>query len=142
MHALRRFRNLPPSRRRLAVTSLLTVAAVRVGLTVIGFGRLRAMLRRVESRPSGRRGAAPSAKELEWAVGVASRYVPRATCLVQALALELLLTRSGRAAEVRIGVAKQNGHLQAHAWVESEGQRLLEDSEPTRFTSLPSGWRR
>jgi len=142
MRALRRFRNLPPTRRRLAVTSLLTVAAVRIGLAVLPFGRLRAILRRVKSSPSRRPGAVPSAEELAWAVGVASRYVPRATCLVQALALELLLARSGRAAEVRIGVAKQNGHLQAHAWVESEGQRLLEDSEPTRFTSLPSGWRR
>lgn len=141
MRALRRFGALPPNRRRLALRSVLVVAAVRVGLTALPFSRLRSILRRLENRPlSPAGGTDPSIDELVWAVGAVSRYVPRATCLVQALALELLLERSGREAAVQIGVAKENGHLKAHAWVASDGRRLLEDSEPTRFTSLPAGW--
>jgi hypothetical protein len=142
MRTLSKFRALSASRRRLAVRSLLTVAAVRIGLTVLPFARLQAAVRRSANRPlSPGSSAADSAEEFAWAVRAASRYVPRATCLVQALALELLLSRGGYAAKLRIGVAKENGDLKAHAWVETEGQRLLEDSEPTSFAALPAGWR-
>jgi len=141
MRSLRRLAGLTPDRRRLVLRSLLVVVGVRVGLTALSFARLRNVLRKLERRTTPEAEASrPAVDELVWAVGASSRYVPRATCLVQALALELLLERSGRAAAVQIGVAKENGDLKAHAWVESEGRRLLEDSEPTRFASLPAGW--
>ena len=79
-----------------------------------------------------------SPEELAWAVSSVSRVVPRATCLVRAIALELLLRRSGRPAELRIGVAKEAGELKAHAWVEAEGRLLLEDADQARFAVLPS----
>ena len=140
MRGLRRFRALSPRRRRLALRSVLVVTAVRIGLTALPFARLRAVLRRIESRPTRATDKILPAEELAWAVSRVSRYVPRATCLVQAMALELLLARAGHPAELRIGVAKEHGELVAHAWVETDGQRLLEDSEPTSFAALPTGW--
>jgi hypothetical protein len=62
---------------------------------------------------------------LESAVRRASRVVPGATCLAQALALRRLLFRYGHASTVHIGVTTADGLFSAHAWVESEGMALL-----------------
>jgi hypothetical protein len=57
---------------------------------------------------------------------VASRYVPCATCLVQAFTAQILLGRNGHAGEVHIGVALDDKQgFRAHAWVESEGKVLV-----------------
>lgn len=78
---------------------------------------------------------------LEWAVRAASRRIPMATCLTQALALQCLLTRAGHAAEVHVGVKKDDqAGFQSHAWVECEGQMLLsapcEVAEYSRLLAL------
>jgi hypothetical protein len=123
----------------LAAVAALTVAVVRVGLTALPFSTLRRTLLGIGASPLLRRppGAA-SADELAWAVRAAGRRVPRATCLVQALSLELLLARAGHDAELRIGVARDGDGLTAHAWVESGGECLLGGSAAARFAPLPA----
>ena len=68
-----------------------------------------------------------------------SRYVPAATCLTQALATRVLLSRLGQPAHLRIGVAKsKKGQLQAHAWVESQGKIIIGDQpDLSRFAIMP-----
>jgi hypothetical protein len=66
-----------------------------------------------------------NAERRAWAVRVASRLVPRATCLTQALALCGWLQREGCGSIVQIGVANENGRFSAHAWVEYGGIPLL-----------------
>jgi len=74
-------------------------------------------------------------------VRVASRAVPYATCLTQALALQRVLARHGYPSLVQVGVCKIGGQFFAHAWVEQEGQTLLGTSESlarySRFFSWP-----
>jgi hypothetical protein len=70
-------------------------------------------------------------------VGIASRYVPKATCLAQALTVHLLLKQSGRQASLYIGVnGVEGGQLNAHAWVESRGKVITGGPNPNDFTSL------
>src|SRR2546428_6735256 len=79
-------------------------------------------------------------ERIAWALSVARRVVPQATCLPQALAAEALLTRSGHPADLRIGVIKTDrGRLVAHAWVESGGGTLVGalDQGPSRYTPPP-----
>lgn len=53
------------------------------------------------------------------------------SCLRQALAVEYTLRREGLAAELRLGTRKtSDGHLQAHAWVELQGQALAQQTLP------------
>jgi hypothetical protein len=77
---------------------------------------------------------------LAWAVQVASRPVPAATCLTQSLALQFLLARSGFPSSVRIGVAKNDQrNFQAHAWVVCGDQVLLDNPEEVAcYTALVS----
>jgi len=79
-----------------------------------------------------------STEEVVWAVQSASRFMPRAsTCLTEALTAQVLLLRRGHPALVHIGTVKgEDGDLQAHAWVESQGEVLIGGYELERFTPL------
>jgi hypothetical protein len=70
-------------------------------------------------------------------VGIASRYVPKATCLAQALTVQHFLKQSGRQASLYIGVnGVEGGRLNAHAWVKSGGKVITGGPNPGDFTSL------
>ena len=74
-----------------------------------------------------------------WAVRTASRCVPAATCLAQALAAFVLMARRGHPVRVCIGVARgDGGRLEAHAWVESGGRIVFGGlADLGRYTTLP-----
>lgn len=65
-------------------------------------------------------------ERIAWAVVNAGARVPGATCLERALAAQLLFGRRGYASSLQIGVAK-NDHVQAHAWVEYDGDVVVGD---------------
>jgi len=51
------------------------------------------------------------------------------SCLAKSLTLWWLLGRQGITSRLRIGIRKENGKLEAHAWVEREGIALNEPEE-------------
>lgn len=65
----------------------------------------------------------------------ASRYVPRATCLVQALAGYILFSKYGYSTSIKIGVLTENGEFEAHAWLEHDEKVVLGESEKN-FTTI------
>ncbi len=136
MSVLTRFADLPPQRRALLVRALLTVSLYRAALSTLPFRVVRSLAaRRVKpSRRALTRAKRP--EELTWAVAAASRRVPRASCLTQALALQEMLARAGLASDLHIGVAKsEDGRFEAHAWLEREG-RVVIGGRVERFTRL------
>jgi hypothetical protein len=139
MDRLGKFLKLARSDRRLLLKAALLVWAFRMALWLLPFRILRQFMGRFarESVASGE-GSVP-VDRVVWAVTVASRYAPEATCLTQALATKFLLARSGHQATVRIGVARHGGkELQAHAWVESNGRVVIGglDSSLKDYTPL------
>lgn len=137
MTVVSRFVRLPPARRSLVVRAWLTVAVYRLALSTLPFRWVRSFS---TFRPRASRATAGRSRDLadlSWAVSVVSRRVPRATCLTQALALQNLLAREGRPAELQIGVAKAaDGAFEAHAWLESEGRVVIGGGDLERFTPL------
>ena len=131
MGRLGKFLRLPVIDRHLLVNVLLLVWIVRVSLWLLPFRVIRQLLARL-ARESVRvqvEGRVPIDR-IVWAVRLASRYAPAATCLTQALVARVLLGRSGHPAALRIGVARsETGQLQAHAWVESNGRVVIGGSE-------------
>jgi hypothetical protein len=79
------------------------------------------------------------AKRLAWAVMAASRRVPRATCLVQALTLQHLLSKNGHGSELIIGVDNSEGQFSAHAWLVFDGEILIGDLSFVKYKCL-STW--
>ncbi len=119
--------------RRLLAHAGLLVLGVRIGLWVLPYQVLRHRLR-VEPKATTEPHPWP---RIVWAVTAVSRYVPKASCLTQALAAEALLCRNGYPAAVHIGVAKTvSATLEAHAWVEYQGKIVLGGGGMDRFTPL------
>lgn len=140
MRVLRKFWGLSGPKKTMILVSWVSVFTVRVGLWCLPFRtllRIITFLTRV--RPT-ERPTEVSAQDLAWAVKAASRYVPKPTCLTQAMALNVLLARRGHAGDIKIGVAKDpDGGLKSHAWVEHDGRIILGEVEDIGdFTTLTS----
>lgn len=121
---LQKFWRLSPPDRRLLVTTVLLLTAMRLGLWLLPFRTLRRGLAR-HAQTSSRFATTPP-ERIGWAVATAGRYVPGATCLTQALAAQFLLERRGYSAHLRIGMARRDGaQFEGHAWVEHEGQIIF-----------------
>jgi hypothetical protein len=76
-----------------------------------------------------------------WSVEAAGRrLLSRNPCLPKALAVLVLFRRAGVDAELRLGVAREDGRsVRAHAWVESEGEVVIGGDVPLAdYTPLPT----
>jgi hypothetical protein len=70
-------------------------------------------------------------------VDVAARYCPlHTTCLHRSLVLWWLLHCQGMESALRIGVRKQAGQFQAHAWVEYAGTPLHDQHVTQHFAAF------
>jgi hypothetical protein len=107
---------------RMLFEALLIVPAIRVALWLLPF---RVVLAFVERRRAAAAANADMDRVLR-AIHAIARRVPRATCLTRALAAMLMLARHGHAATLRLGVAKEDGRVSAHAWLESEGRTIMD----------------
>jgi hypothetical protein len=141
MKRIRKFLSLSTTDQRLLLKSAFLLGAIALGLRVLSFRILQRFLAGMTQRVVRLDCTArPSPERIAWAVRVARRYVPAATCLSQALAVRTLFRRQGYPAQLRIGVTKgERGQLEAHAWVESEGKIVIGGSQDlARYTPLPS----
>ncbi|MFL6199434.1 MAG: lasso peptide biosynthesis B2 protein [Thermoanaerobaculia bacterium] len=95
-----------------------------LALRILPLPRVERLLSRLSTR---RREPGLSPGRLAQLTGIAARHHLRPmVCLPQSLALQALLRRQGLSAELRIGVRRADGKLQAHAWVEHAGSPLGE----------------
>lgn len=74
---------------------------------------------------------------VSWAVEyVGARPWMNALCLPRALAAHAMLRRRGIAGRLCLGVARENGAVAAHAWVEIGKEKVIGGAEAERFTRL------
>jgi hypothetical protein len=134
MKLLRKFWSLKPGERSLLLRTILVVAFLRAALCLLPFARLNDYLTRHAKRHPIRQDI--PASRLVWAVRAAAARIPGATCLTQALAAKYQLERSGRNAQLHLGVAKENGRFLAHAWLECDGETVLGGEIADRYAPL------
>ncbi|RWD59762.1 MAG: lasso peptide biosynthesis B2 protein [Mesorhizobium sp.] len=102
---------------------LAVVGAVRLGLTLSSYNRVRSLVTRLEARNDA---GIADLRRVAWGVAAAARFVPGASCLTQALAGQYLLARQGNASNIRIGIERDTGaELKAHAWLVSGNHIVL-----------------
>lgn len=125
--------------RRMVVAALGWVMIIRAALWLVPFASVQRLVQRLGRRSP--RALGPLTPQLvdnrAWAVSAVSRYVPGATCLTQALALQVLLARSGGASELRIGVSRGEEGFGAHAWLVCDGRIVIGDTDLERYVQLP-----
>lgn len=140
MRRLRKFLRLPATKRRLLVRAALLLGVIKLGLWLLPFHTLRHLLANVMEPPAELKQdtARFPVEDVIWAVEVASRHMPAVgTCLTRALAVQVLLTRRGYPALLHIGVVRgEEGHLQAHAWIESQERVVIGGSGLECYTPL------
>ena len=123
--------------RAMLLKALALLWLARIALSSVPFRLLRRTL-------DGRHAASPrrrppeTPERLAWAIHAMTRFVPRPTCLVQAVAGGWLMRAEGYHTAVRVGVRKgEGGGLSAHAWLEHDGAIVIGAAERARFTALP-----
>ena len=82
-----------------------------------------------------RRFAGDEAAWVSWAVETLGART-NTLCLPRALAAHAMLRRRGIASRLCLGVARQNGSLTAHAWIEIGDHKIVGGAEAGRFTRL------
>ena len=121
------------------VKATLLLHMISVGMWLLPFPALRRLVTWIANIPLGRRRMERvPANRVAWAVEAASQHLTGGkTCLNQALAAQMLLTRRGHPATVRIGAVRdEGGEFEAHAWVESRGEVVIGGHELERYTQL------
>ena len=142
MHRLGRFLYLPVRDKALLLQATLLLAAIRVGLSILPFARVRGVLTRLAS-VEGRKGkladASTVVERTVWAVETAGRQFPAiGTCLYQALAAHVILARRGCRANLRIGVKRgADGKFTGHAWLEKDGRILIGGEHQPAYIPMP-----
>lgn len=131
--AIRKFLALQRLERRLLIEALVALPLVALVLATLGARRCYQALSRVapmvDASNSSGTAASQQASRIARMVRMASRRVPfPATCLVRSMTTWWLLRHQRLPAELRIGVRKQQGRFEAHAWVEHAGVALDEDA--------------
>ena len=130
-----RFLRLPGEERALLVRAALCLCWTLAGLRLLGFRRCRALLQRVSPGPKeGEAYGADRARQwtakLVRAAASAERNFPlQPNCLERSLALWWTLRSNGIPAELRIGGRKGGRGLEAHAWVERNGEVLNDTAD-------------
>lgn len=135
--ALRRLARLSWADWSLLIGSGVLVGVVRLLLLTQSWHTVRSALRRLRPLLRAAAGGA-SADRIVWAVSRASRVVPGATCLTQALAMQSALTAVGAPSTVEIGAARDAaGAVRFHAWLVHAG-RVITTAErsATPFTRM------
>jgi hypothetical protein len=119
-------RHLPQRDRRMVLRTLALLWRVQFSLWFSPAFALESYHRVIVNRASVHH--API-YQLLWAVQTASRFLPKATTLTEALAGKVLLARYGYDSKLHVGVLKAGEALEGHAWLTQGGDVVLGELE-------------
>jgi hypothetical protein len=131
MRPFRRFLALRARQRLFLIHCLIAVTAIRLGLKLMPYKRLR---RLVEPPSSARHSSVGDLRQVSWGVTAAARLIPGPTWLTPAGAGQFLLPRGGKRSQIHIGIERGSAAtLKAHAWLVS-GKRVVLGGPAGLFT--------
>lgn len=145
-------RDVPKADWKLLLEAFGLVVPIFAALRVTSFKKLDETLARLGERKRTSRGALASGEfntdpedptsfpnRAAWAVrSVSRRMFPNKPCLIQALALRLMLRQRGLDSTIEIALRHdEKGELAAHAWLKYEGHTLIGGFRSTDGYSIP-----
>lgn len=112
--------------------------AIDVGLRVFGLSRVQRVLALLEpGSPSREDDVRAAVLEIDAVVRkVARHHVYPMRCLTRSLLVRHLLAGAGIPVDLRIGVRKDHGTFQAHAWIEYRDEPIGEADAVMTFAPL------
>jgi len=133
------FIKLPSRDKLVAIQALFWVILIRLMVWIFPFKFVQKRVQKIASHLSSDSTSPVSMSRLRVMIVIVSRYVPRATCLVQALAGYILFSKYGYTTSIKIGVLNENGEFEAHAWLENDNSVVLGESEKDFKTIMDIG---
>jgi len=122
-----RFFKLSNNKKSLFIKSLTLMLFIRISLTMLPFSKIK-KISKIFSRMNNNKKNNLSIEDIIWSIHIVSNYVPRATCLTQAITAQILLYRHDHFSKLKIGVIKKD-NFEAHAWLEINNKIILGESE-------------
>lgn len=133
LESLRRFSALERPVQRLFLRALVMLPLVGLSLKFRRFEATRSTLQKSLSHATQQTESNSLTKQIALTahmVNAADRHgLVHPSCLIKSLVLWWLLGKQGITSQLRVGVRKEGGNLEAHAWVEREGIALNEPEE-------------
>lgn len=133
LESLRRFSTLERAAQTLFLRAFVMLPLVGFSLKFRGFEATRYTLKKRLSYAARQGDSDSLSKRIALTahmVNAADRHgLVHPSCLVKSLTLWWLLGRQGITSQLRVGVRKEGGSFEAHAWVEREGMALNEPEE-------------
>jgi hypothetical protein len=133
LESVRRFSALERPAQMLFLRALAMLPLTWLSLRLRGFQPTRSTLQKTLSHHAPEMDSDSLNKQVALTahmVNAADRHgLVHPSCLAKSLTLWWLLGRQGITSRLRIGIRKENGKLEAHAWVEREGIALNEPEE-------------
>lgn len=142
MTYLRAFLALPAADKLLRVEALCWLWLVRIMLWLFPYGIWSGLTRKFKTlAPAADELADDKIDRLAYSVRRMHGFVPGATCLTQALVVQMLLARRGQVSEIKVGVAPlDSGKIEAHAWVVVRGRVVIGNNHRlSRYALFPAG---
>lgn len=137
-HLWRKFWALNRDDRHMLAQAFVLLPLIKVGLHCLGLRRCQIALAALTPPPllAGATNPVRLMAAADYVVAVAARRgLSRANCLQRSLIVWWLLRSAGLASELRIGVRKEPGKLEAHAWIERDGRVINDYADiAARFT--------
>ncbi len=127
MNRIISFFKLPKNKKSLFIKSLILIIFIRISLTILPFSKVK-KISKIFSRSNKDQINNETIEDIIWSIHVASNYIPRATCLTQAITAQILLYRYHYHSKLKIGVIKKSD-FEAHAWLEINNEIILGKSE-------------
>jgi hypothetical protein len=126
MKRILRFLRTPLAGKILFGEALGLVIVIRLGLWLLPFAMVRRLLLALSRDNAGDTADWEEITVVVRAVRAASRFVPFASCLTQALAAQMLIRSRGQHSELKIGVTRgEREQFAAHAWLETNGRIII-----------------
>ena len=115
------------------------LCSMRIMIWIFPFHYLQNLIKKFSYKPKEYMPHNIPLERLIQAVEIMSRYMPKSTCLTRALAAQMLLSQYRYTSNVKIGVSKENGEFEAHAWLEVDNKIILGESDTLYTTILNTG---
>ena len=129
---LRKWCSLPKMERRELLEAFILLWRIRLALWFMPFRRVRRSVRHQLCRPRDRKPEF-SSKQTGRNVKRAARYVLGGSCLTQAYATQIMLSRRGQPSDIRFGARKKGDKFEAHAWVQIHETIIVGELPPGEF---------
>jgi hypothetical protein len=125
--------------RLLVAEAAVLLVGVGAAVRVVAYTRVRALL---GSMPAPLLGGEATPEDVGWAVDAADGATSGdRSCLVRALVAEAMLERRRHETTLRFGVDDTGAAMEAHAWLESNGEIIVGGENRDEYSRLeaPSG---